>query len=366
MRKSKAAVFHSRDNTAQRPIDFEIQNMEIPAAESSQLVVRVIGCTLCRSDLHTIEGRRSSPMPTILGHEIVGEIEAIGPNHSGKDFSGAPLSIGDRVSWAIVASCGQCELCKKGVPQKCTSGKKYGHRKLESVRDRCGGLTEHCLLFDNSSVFRLPNQLPLEVACPANCATATVAATLRQADPVAGETFAVFGVGMLGLTACAMLRSRGIENVVAIDIDQHRLDTAMRFGATQTMHVDSLNADSEVASIDGALEYSGNWQAVHSAFDIVRNGGRVVLAGSVFPSESLKLTPEDIVRKNLTIVGAHNYQPDDLKTAIDFLEVHHLDFPFVDLVAKWYRLDQLGQAIEAAKSSAHFRVGIQFSGESFA
>src|SRR5262245_10950143 len=153
--------------------------LQIPELRGSELLVRVTCCTLCRSDLHTHAGRRAEPTPTVLGHEIVGRIEAFGPEAPRQDSSGAPLSIGSRVTWAIAVGCGSCFYCTENLPQKCERLYKYGHYRLAHDRPTGGGLAEFVVLVPGTVCFAVPDCIPDLVAAQANCATATVASLLR-------------------------------------------------------------------------------------------------------------------------------------------------------------------------------------------
>jgi len=90
-----------------------------PEPRGAEILVRVVCCTLCRSDLHTHAGRRTEPTPTVLGHEIVGRIEAFGPEARRCDAEDTPLSVGSRVSWSLTVGCGACFFCRADLPQKC-------------------------------------------------------------------------------------------------------------------------------------------------------------------------------------------------------------------------------------------------------
>ena len=102
----------------------ELEPVPIPHPGPQEAVVTVECCTLCGSDLHTVSGRRSAATPLILGHEILGRIVSVGPGL--RDHRGRPLQIGDRVTWSICVSCGECFFCRAGIPQKCKSLLKYG------------------------------------------------------------------------------------------------------------------------------------------------------------------------------------------------------------------------------------------------
>src|SRR5947209_8269666 len=110
---ARAVLFHGPG----KPL--EMAYFPVAEPRGAEIRVRVTCCTLCGSDLHTHAGRRSEPMPTVLGHEIVGCIDAFGPDASPRDYRGEELTVGTRVSWSIAASCGGCFYCAHDLPQKC-------------------------------------------------------------------------------------------------------------------------------------------------------------------------------------------------------------------------------------------------------
>src|SRR5262245_9618669 len=97
----------------------ETLQFPVPTPRGTEVLVRVTCCTLCRSDLHTHAGRRVEATPTVLGHEMVGRIEAFGPESPRRDANGVPVALGNRVSWSIAVGCGSCFFCQDDLPQKC-------------------------------------------------------------------------------------------------------------------------------------------------------------------------------------------------------------------------------------------------------
>lgn len=357
MKKSLAAVF------AGTPGNIELAEIPLPEVTSEEMLVRVLGCTICGSDLHSFEGRRTVPTPTILGHEIVGEIIEFGDRARRADLAEKSLRLGDRVTWAIVAHCGQCAMCQCGLPQKCLKAVKYGHEAFRRGQELLGGLAEHCLLVEGTSVVRLPEQLPLEVACPASCATATVIAAVEAAGKIAGKSICLFGAGMLGLTACAVLRSHGAVSVVCVDPVASRREFARQFGATQVAAPEELAALAPSAhgelGFDAMLELSGSPKAFETGWPLLRVGGTLVLVGAVFPGAPVELPLEQIVRRHLTIRGVHNYAPRHLQKAVEFLAAHHGDAPFVSLVSRWFPLREIASAFAESKRPDVIRVGVR-------
>ncbi|HZZ79931.1 MAG TPA: zinc-binding dehydrogenase [Gemmataceae bacterium] len=340
----------------------EIVEAPTPTPAGEEILVRVACCTLCSSDMHTHAGRRESPTPTVLGHEIVGRIEAFGPDAARIDHRGVDLRLGDRVSWSVAASCGRCFYCADGLPQKCVSLHKYGHRRVEMAQPFAGGLADYVLLVSGSAIFRVPDALSDALVASANCATATVAAVLRAAGAIEGRTVLVLGAGILGLTACTMARSAGAAHVLPCDTNSARCGRARAFGATHAVTPDALpDAIADITSGRGAdvtLELAGVASTVQAGLERTRIGGTLVLAGTVLPTPSVPLDPEAVVRRMLTIRGVHNYAPRDLATALDFLAGPGQAYPFADLIAHTFRLDEIDSAFACAHREAGQRVAV--------
>ncbi len=355
--QARAVLFHGPG----KPL--EIRDAELPVLSHGETLVRIRCTTLCGSDIHTFTGKRSTPLPTVLGHEILGTLEAVPDGIEFRDFRGELVRPGDRVTWSVAASCGSCFFCDRGLPQKCESLFKYGHSKVDAQNTFNGGLADYCHLMPGTPVFLVPERLPDEVACPVNCATATVAAAVHCVDSLQGACIAISGAGMLGLTCAAMAKSLGAKAVIVTDINPNRLDLARRFGATTVLLAsnqenvkEAIQTTTSGRGVDVLFEMSGARAAVASSVDLVRIGGTCVWVGSVFPDEPIPLLAETVARKILSIHGVHNYRPDDLGFGLDFLARHHNDFPFESLVATRFPLEKTQEALEYAAGSEEVRV----------
>ncbi len=340
----------------------EIRDFPLPTLQGREILVEVLACTLCGSDLHSMRGRRSVPVPTILGHETLGLIAEFGPDASRLDAAGRLLRVGDRVTWSIVASCGSCFYCRRLLPQKCERQTKYGHEPLRPGQELTGGLAGHCVLALGTAIFQVPEGLSDASACPANCAGATVAAALEAAGPLDGSRVLVMGAGMLGVTATAWAIALGAERVIACDVALDRLTLASTFGAT---HLASPASVAEIAlevtdgyGVDVAFEMTGSPEAVESIIPLTRMGGRVILVGSVLPSRPVPILAEQLVRRCLTLRGIHNYAPTHLQLALEFL-ASHPQRPFEDLVTAWEPLNALERVLEEPLPPGRLRLGIR-------
>ena len=363
MRTSKLAIFHGKD----RPFTYE--TVQVPALREGEILIRNEYTTLCRSDLNTFTGKRIEKTPTILSHEIVGLIEELGPGAPTVDCRGAPLRVGDRVTWAIYASDPCSCLARMGIPQKGDGLFKYGHEQIKPDSTLHGGLSEYCILRKHTPVIRIDQPIPLPVIALINCAVATVAGSLRLAGPVKERNVLIAGAGMLGIIACAMTRSAGAKRVIAVDIDDARLATARKFGVDLTVKMEpqgrplkeTMAALIPGESVNVALDYSGVPETMEALLASLGIGGTVVFVGATFPQRALQISAEQLVRNVHTIKGLHNYNEQDLVTAVEFIEGNHPRFPFESLVHDKFDLDAVDEAFDyGVKSGAH-RVGLRLT-----
>jgi len=367
-----AAVFHGVDKLQ------EIQEFAIPdRLREGELLVKLHAATICGSDLHTVSGKRTEPMPLVLGHEGVGVIEAIGSDiFSGERprHRGSTLKEGDRVTFSIADSCGVCPECTlHKLPQKCVKLMKYGHAKISDGSGLNGTYASHIVLRRGTHVVRLPDSLPAEVCSPANCALATVANSLDMARLPrygANKSAVVQGAGLLGIFAVAWLRRRiGMETVFCLDVSQERLKTAERFGALPVLvkegeehraEREKLIREKCPFGVDVVVEMTGARHVVTEGVQLLRNGGHYAFAGMVHPDSQLSsLTGETIIRRCLTIRGVHNYTPWNLDDSVAFLEEFQDDLPFSSVISpSHYGLHQIEDAFKEAMLGQHCRVAI--------
>lgn len=307
----------------------EMRDIEIPTLDSGDLLVRVDLATVCGSDLHTVSGRRSGAYPSILGHEAVGTVIAVG--------DGIDDLVGKRVVWSVTVACGRCSRCVSGFTAKCVDVRKIGHEPATNDWVLSGSYAQHIVLPHGTAVVTVPDSMPDVVAAPAACATATVMAVMEAAGDLVGKRVLVVGAGMLGVTAAAVATESG-ASVRIVDRDAVRQEHARAFGAD----------GDDGRSVDIAVDFSGASSAVQAAFGRLDVGGRLILAGSVAPGPAVAVDPEAIVRKWLTIKGVHNYEPRHLAQAVAFLDDTGDTYPWSELVEPPVRLDLLNTVMRPA------------------
>lgn len=354
-------------NGSDQPL--ELKEYALQSLQPGEILVKNRYTTLCGSDIHTFCGMRKEVCPTVLGHEIVGEIADFGSGHSRKDYNGEFLSPGQLITWSLFSSDPQSLLSKEGIPQKGNDLFKYGHALVTETDAFHGGLSEYCVLRPDTGVFKVPNQLPLPIAATLNCAAATVAGALRMAGDIKGKNVVISGMGLLGIYCIAMCKNAGANWIGVTDLWDKRLQEGQRFGADEVIRIDSgengvkslqdLKTRFEKKGVDLFFDMSGAPDAMEMGLDILGVGGTAIWVGAVFNERKLKIDAEKIVRNLHTIKGLHNYNFDDFKYALHFIEQNWEKYPFTTIVEKEFDLVHAQQAFEYAVSHKPLRVGVR-------
>jgi putative phosphonate catabolism associated alcohol dehydrogenase len=311
---------------------------------AGEVLVRILCCGLCASDVHTLSGRRPAPRPSVLGHEACGEVLALGPGVE-RDARGARLAPGVRVVWSVATSCGECERCRRGWAQKCLRGVKFGHAQQAPDAPASGGFAQVALLAPGTTIVAVPAQLDVRTAALAGCAVATAVAACRAAGELAGRRVRVDGAGMLGLAVFERARALGAAHVQVHDSAPARLRRALARGAVP-------HAANEL--VDVAFDCTGDPHAIAAQHEQLDIGGVQILLGSVLPSAAFTTPPERFVRGLLTLRGVHNYAPQDLLEAVDWLAANPT--LFVDALGANFALKHFAAALAASASSDALRV----------
>ncbi|HRW10043.1 MAG TPA: zinc-binding dehydrogenase [Caldilineaceae bacterium] len=329
-----------------------------PQLNDREILVKIRLATICGSDLHTVAGERQEPTPAILGHEAVGDVVAVGRGR-------ADIHVGDRITWTIADSCGECLPCTRyGLPQKCDQLFKYGHAALDDGSGLNGCYASHILLRPGTHIVKVPDALSDALVAPANCALATMISAVSHL-PDTCETVVIQGAGLLGIYACALLHYTGVPNIFCVDVQPARLAQVEHFGGIPidgrpeqypAAHEQILAATTH--GVDGVLEVAGVSALIPEGIRLLRPGGVYGFIGMVHPHSQLELTGEQVIRKHLTLFGIHNYGPQHLEEAVAFLARTQAQYPYDKLVSPPFPLADLNEALLVAKKGDWHRVAV--------
>lgn len=356
----RVAVY-DEPNGAFRLVDYPLR-----PPGSGEVLVRNRMATICRSDIHTWQGHRPAPCPGLLGHEIIGDIVALGAGVA-RDMRGDSLSVGDRITWSeyfIPGSNYYTEVLD--LPQKSRGVDKYGHMAATTAPHHHGGFGEYCYIVPHSWILRLPDVLTDAEATPLNCGVATMIAVTEAAQIRIGQTVVIQGLGLLGLYGAAIAKARGARAVIGLDGDADRRTRAFRFGVDLALDpaMDRADLMQEVLALcrpegpDVVIEVCGAAPAIPQGIDLLRIGGTYVLGGVVNPQAMVTFDANLILKKMLTLRGIHNYHPRNLIEALDFVVANRTRFPFHALVDAQYPLERVGDAMADAAARRVLRAAI--------
>jgi threonine 3-dehydrogenase len=273
----------------------DVREVKVPSYGRTDVLVKVKVASICGTDLHIYQWDRWAQgrihPPLIPGHEFCGEVVAFGDEVTS-------VKEGDFVSAEMHVACGKCLLCRTGEAHICQNVKIIGV-------DADGAFAEYVVI-PESNIWKLDPEIPLEYASildPLGNAVHTV-----LAGEVAGRTIAITGCGPIGLFAIAVARAVGAAQVFAIEVNEHRRNIAKKMKADLALDPSKEDVRKIVAErtggvgVDAVLEMAGHPDAIRTAFDIVRRGGRISLLGLTSKPISLNFS-EDIIFKGLTVQG---------------------------------------------------------------
>jgi alcohol dehydrogenase len=301
-----------------RPL--RIREVALAPPGDGEVLIRVRAAGLCHSDLSVISGDRPRPVPMVLGHESAAEVVECGPNVHG-------LRPGDRVVLVFMPSCGGCMPCMEGRPALCEPGAASngagtllsGQRRLSmdgaAVNHHVGVscFAEHAVVSRRSCVKLELSEAELSHAEAAlfGCAVLTGAgAVINTARVQAGSTVAVLGLGGVGFSALLAAVASGAREVVALDLNDHKLALARELGATAAINAGDADAAEQVRAltrggVDYAFEMAGAIPAMELAWRITRRGGSTVSAGLPHPDKRFALPPVQLVAEERTLRGSY-------------------------------------------------------------
>jgi len=324
-----------------------------PAAADDALLIKVIRCGVCGTDLANIVGKRDLPFPIIPGHEIVGIIEEIGPRalRHMKVFGG-DVTVGSLVAVNPRIECGTCYYCRNFPehPAMCTGGRSYNSSISSADPPHLfGGWAEYMYILPNSSIAKLPGGIDPDVAAltePLACALTVLEKYRRGRDHVSGNAFGVgeavlvYGVGAIGMLVLAAFHLAGAERIIAVDTDQERLHLAAAFGATEAINVGNTSAQERIAAVIDlthglgaavAIEACGVPEVIGEAVMLLRRGGILYEMGHASQTRPAEVDPLAVCRNEITITGSYAYASTQCFVDAGKL-LHEAALPFKELV----------------------------------
>jgi aryl-alcohol dehydrogenase len=352
----KAAVARQQGE----PLSIENINLESP--HDHEILVRVVATGVCHTDLVVLAGHLPTPFPVVLGHEGAGVVEQVGSAIT-------KVKPGDHVVMTY-NSCGVCPSCSDHASSYCHE---FFPRNFFAVRPdgssalSSGDTSIHGNFFGQSSfathaichevnVVKVSDHLPLELLGPLACGIQTGAGAVMNALQVkVGSSLAVFGTGSVGLSAVMAAKVVGAPTIVAVDMNDERLEIASELGATHTINPGRQNAAEQIMEITGyganfALDTTGLPAVIRNAVESLAPRGTCGILGAPAPDTEIVLDETHFMSGGRRLMGIveGDANPDTFIPMLAELYSKGL-FPY-DRLVKFYNLDQINEAIADTES----------------
>lgn len=276
----------------------DIADLPAPVPGTDEILVRVVACGICGSDVHGYDGTSGRRIPPIvMGHEAAGVVAAVGGGVS-------KFKPGDRVTFDSTVYCGQCEFCLQGEINLCNNRQVVG----VSCGDyrRAGAFAEYVVVPQRIS-YHLPEGLEFHEAAMLEAVSVALHA-VRVSEMKGGETALVIGAGMIGLLTLQAAKAAGASQVLIADIDPTRLERAEKLGADATLLLSGSELVQEILrrtggrGVDLVLEAVGRDETISASIASVRKGGTVTLIGNISPQ--VKIPLQVVVSRQIRLQGS--------------------------------------------------------------
>jgi L-iditol 2-dehydrogenase len=276
----------------------ELVDMPEPEIGPDDLLVRVQACGICGSDIHGYDGSTGRRIPPlVMGHEAAGVVAKAGANAI--DFKA-----GDRVTFDSTIYCGKCYYCRRGEVNLCDSRQVLGVSPGDYRRH--GAFAEYVSVPQHIT-YRLPDSLSFQQAAMIEAVSVAVHAV--GLTPVRlGDTAVVVGSGMIGLLVIQALRLAGCGQIMAVDLDDRRLQSAAALGADFVWNAAQCDVPAAVLErtagrgADLAFEVVGATKTLHTALASLRKGSVLTLVGNLAPQVELPL--QSVVTRQIRMIGS--------------------------------------------------------------
>ena len=350
---------------------FDVNKYKLPEIGDDDILVKVEGCGVCGTDAHEFKRDPFGLIPVALGHEGTGEIVKMGKNVK-KDSAGKPLNIGDKVVTCMIfkdnPDITMFDLNKQNVG----GADVYGLLPDDENNHFQGWFADYLVVKGGSTIFNV-SDLDLDSRILIEpCAVLVHAVERAKTTGILrfNSRVAVQGCGPIGLICIAVLRTMGIENIVAIDGEDKRLSFAMEMGATKTVNFKNYKGVEELAGAvsdafggylaDFAFQCTGSPVAHSNIYKFIRNGGGLCELGFFINGGDATINPHfDICSKEITTVGSWVYTLRDYATTFDFLKrAKGIGLPMSKLITHKFPLEQINEALETNLKMEGLKIAI--------
>ena len=316
--------------------DLRTEDLPIPEISDNEVLIKMLACGLCGTDIQKIRGD-SVNKPTVLGHEVVGEIVKKGKNVS-------KFEIGDRVITAIHVPCFTCHYCNKGHYTIC---EQFRTNNIDP-----GGFAEFIRIPElhlNHLTHKVSNNVTDEEATliePIACCLHG----LKQADIRSNDSVLIMGAGTIGILHAQLAKIKGANKVIVSDMSKFKLQKALNVGCDYAINIkekniiDEVNKITDGQGVDVIVIAAGVSSLVADAVNMVRRAGKIIVFSGFDKNKLVTLDVSRFFKDEISIIGTYSVTPYEFPEALDLLEKRKLNTK--EMITHVYPLNKLSEAID--------------------
>ena len=345
-----------------------IEELELEGPQAGELVVDVKACAICHSDITYMDGGWGGDLPALYGHEAAGVVSAVGPETPG-------VAVGDHVVVTLIRSCGQCFYCSRGDRVMCETVLPLSER--QPITDASGapvaqmmnvGSFAEQVLVHHSQIAVMPKDVDFAVASLLGCGVITgVGAAINATTISPGESVVVIGTGGVGLNCIQGAALSGANPLIAVDVNDAKLEAAKAFGATHGINSASADVAAQVKALtDGRMAQHvlvsvGVGAAIEQGLGLMSKGGETIIVGMPPSGVTTTFDPSWLASDSQRIVGSKMGSaqvPVDIPQLVGLYRGGRLKLD--ELVTKRYPLEEINEAVAAVKRGEALRNVVVF------
>ena len=345
-----------------------IEELTLETPQAGELVVDVKACAICHSDITYMEGGWGGDLPALYGHEAAGVVSAVGPETPG-------VQVGDHVVVTLIRACGQCFYCSRGDRVMCETTLPLSTR--QPIKDASGapvaqmmnvGSFAEQVLVHHSQIAVMPKDVSFSVASLLGCGVITgVGAAINTTKIKPGESVVVIGTGGVGLNCIQGAALSGANPLVAVDVNDAKLEASKEFGATHGINSKTQDVAAEVKALtngrmaDHVLVSVGVGPAIEQGIGLMGKGAETVIVGMPPSGVTTTFDPSWIAADSQRIIGSKMgsaQTPADIPQLVGLYRGGRLKLD--ELVTKEYPLEEINEAVAAVKRGEALRNVVVF------
>ena len=349
---------------------FDVKEFPMPEVGDDDILVKVEGCGVCGTDAHEFKRDPFGLIPVALGHEGTGEIVKMGKNVK-KDSAGKDLKLGDKVVTCMIFKDNPDITMYDLNKQNVGGADVYGLLPDDDIHLN-GWFSDYILIRGGSTVFNVSDLDLYSRVLIEPCAVLVHAVERAKSTGILrfNSRVVVQGCGPIGLICIAILRTMGINKIVAVDGEQKRLDFAKELGASDGVNFkDHKGIEALAAAVeekcdghlaDFAFQCTGSPAGHSNIYKFIRNGGGLCELGFFINGGDATINPHfDICSKEITTVGSWVYTLRDYATTFDFLKsAKKIGLPMDKLITHTYPLEEINEALKTNLAMTGLKIAI--------